>query len=347
MLETSARLLRLLSLLQARREWSGADLADRLGVTPRTVRRDVDRLRGLGYPVDASPGTGGGYRMGSRRRAPAAAPRRRRGRRRRRRSAHLGGPGRRGHRRDIRTGPVQARTGPPRPAPPPRVRPQRVHRADAPRPGSLRRRPVRPDRTRRRLPGLGAAALRLRGPRGRRHAPHRRAAPPGVQRAPLVPGRLGRRPGGLAHVPRRPHHAEAAARAALHPAHATRRRPRRVRLQGCLAGPVRPRGDDPAPGARRGGGTADQPVGGHARGRRRRQVRAAHRGGEPRCDGDPRDPDGLRVRGARTRRAHGRDQVSSGPSVPGTGTGLPADGPRRTPDGADRTPGTRSGPGAA
>jgi predicted DNA-binding transcriptional regulator YafY len=65
MLETSARLLRLLSLLQAHREWSGADLADRLGVTPRTVRRDVDRLRGLGYPVDASPGTGGGYRMGA------------------------------------------------------------------------------------------------------------------------------------------------------------------------------------------------------------------------------------------------------------------------------------------
>ncbi|KOV78807.1 DeoR faimly transcriptional regulator [Streptomyces sp. NRRL WC-3618] len=65
MLETSARLLRLLSLLQAHREWSGADLAGRLGVTPRTVRRDVDRLRELGYPVDASPGTGGGYRLGA------------------------------------------------------------------------------------------------------------------------------------------------------------------------------------------------------------------------------------------------------------------------------------------
>lgn len=65
MLETSARLLRLLSLLQAHREWSGADLADRLRVTPRTVRRDVDRLRDLGYPVDASPGTGGGYRLGA------------------------------------------------------------------------------------------------------------------------------------------------------------------------------------------------------------------------------------------------------------------------------------------
>ncbi|MFF8832746.1 helix-turn-helix transcriptional regulator [Streptomyces sp. NPDC015131] len=65
MLETSARLLRLLSLLQAHREWSGADLAQRLGVTPRTVRRDVDRLRELGYPVNASPGTGGGYQLGA------------------------------------------------------------------------------------------------------------------------------------------------------------------------------------------------------------------------------------------------------------------------------------------
>ncbi|WP_189309868.1 helix-turn-helix transcriptional regulator [Streptomyces brasiliensis] len=64
MLETSARLLRLLSLLQAHREWSGAELAERLGVTPRTVRRDVDRLRELGYPVNASPGTGGGYQLG-------------------------------------------------------------------------------------------------------------------------------------------------------------------------------------------------------------------------------------------------------------------------------------------
>ncbi|MGW0767883.1 helix-turn-helix transcriptional regulator [Streptomyces sp. NPDC002676] len=65
MLETSARLLRLLSLLQAHREWSGAELAERLGVTPRTVRRDVDRLRELGYPVNASPGTGGGYQLGA------------------------------------------------------------------------------------------------------------------------------------------------------------------------------------------------------------------------------------------------------------------------------------------
>ncbi|SBT92910.1 Predicted DNA-binding transcriptional regulator YafY, contains an HTH and WYL domains [Streptomyces sp. DI166] len=65
MLDTSARLLRLLSLLQAHREWSGAQLAERLGVTPRTVRRDVERLRELGYPVNASPGTGGGYQLGA------------------------------------------------------------------------------------------------------------------------------------------------------------------------------------------------------------------------------------------------------------------------------------------
>ncbi|HEX6355047.1 YafY family protein [Actinophytocola sp.] len=65
MLETSARLLKLLSLLQARRDWSGAQLAERLGVTLRTVRRDVDRLRDLGYPVEARPGVAGGYRLGA------------------------------------------------------------------------------------------------------------------------------------------------------------------------------------------------------------------------------------------------------------------------------------------
>ncbi|WP_344001464.1 YafY family protein [Streptomyces thermocarboxydovorans] len=70
MLETSARLLRLLSLLQTHREWSGADLAERLGVSARTLRRDVDRLRELGYPVHASPGTGGGYQLGAGARLP-------------------------------------------------------------------------------------------------------------------------------------------------------------------------------------------------------------------------------------------------------------------------------------
>lgn len=59
------RTLRLLSLLQARRLWAGGELAARLGVTERTVRRDIDRLRDLGYPVDATPGTHGGYRLSS------------------------------------------------------------------------------------------------------------------------------------------------------------------------------------------------------------------------------------------------------------------------------------------
>lgn len=68
MATTSARVLRLLSLLQSRRQWSGAELAERLGVSLRTVRRDVDRLRQLGYPVDAERGVDGGYRM-----APGAA----------------------------------------------------------------------------------------------------------------------------------------------------------------------------------------------------------------------------------------------------------------------------------
>jgi predicted DNA-binding transcriptional regulator YafY len=67
---TSARLLELLSLLQARRDWSGAVLADRLEVSERTVRRDVERLRALGYPVESLSGPAGGYRL----RAGAAMP---------------------------------------------------------------------------------------------------------------------------------------------------------------------------------------------------------------------------------------------------------------------------------
>jgi predicted DNA-binding transcriptional regulator YafY len=65
MLETSARLLRLLSLFQAQRYWSGADLSERLEVTPRTLRRDVDRLRSLGYPVNSTSGAAGGYQLGA------------------------------------------------------------------------------------------------------------------------------------------------------------------------------------------------------------------------------------------------------------------------------------------
>ena len=65
MLETSARLLALLSLLQSRPAWPGSELASRLGVTVRTIRNDIDRLRELGYPVDATRGATGHYRLGS------------------------------------------------------------------------------------------------------------------------------------------------------------------------------------------------------------------------------------------------------------------------------------------
>jgi predicted DNA-binding transcriptional regulator YafY len=64
-LETSARLLRLLSLFQSRRDWTGNELAGRLGVTTRTVRNDIERLRQLGYQVDATTGAAGGYRLGT------------------------------------------------------------------------------------------------------------------------------------------------------------------------------------------------------------------------------------------------------------------------------------------
>src|ERR1700750_2516580 len=61
---TTARALRLLSLLQSRPSWTGPELAERLGVTTRSIRRDVERLRSLGYPVQATQGVGGGYQLG-------------------------------------------------------------------------------------------------------------------------------------------------------------------------------------------------------------------------------------------------------------------------------------------
>src|ERR1700674_1647749 len=66
MLSTSERLLRVLTLLESRRDWSGADLAQRLEVSTRTIRNDMVRLRTLGYPVGAAPGVAGGYRLGAR-----------------------------------------------------------------------------------------------------------------------------------------------------------------------------------------------------------------------------------------------------------------------------------------
>jgi predicted DNA-binding transcriptional regulator YafY len=65
MRETSGRLLRLLALLQSQRSWTGTELAVRPSVSARTVRNDVERLRALGYPVLATRGTVGGYRLGA------------------------------------------------------------------------------------------------------------------------------------------------------------------------------------------------------------------------------------------------------------------------------------------
>src|SRR5690554_4030237 len=67
---TTQRVLALLDLLQRRSVWTGDELAAELGVTTRSIRRDVDRLRDLGYPVESERGAGGGYRLGSGRRLP-------------------------------------------------------------------------------------------------------------------------------------------------------------------------------------------------------------------------------------------------------------------------------------
>lgn len=67
---TTQRVLRLLALLQQRPVWTGPELAERLGVTTRSIRRDVERLRTLGYPVNATQGVGGGYQLGAGRALP-------------------------------------------------------------------------------------------------------------------------------------------------------------------------------------------------------------------------------------------------------------------------------------
>jgi predicted DNA-binding transcriptional regulator YafY len=67
---TTERVLTLLGLLQQRRVWTGPELADRLGVTTRSIRRDIERLRALGYPVNAAQGAGGGYQLGAGRALP-------------------------------------------------------------------------------------------------------------------------------------------------------------------------------------------------------------------------------------------------------------------------------------
>ena len=302
MVQTSARLLALLSLLQMRREWTGDELADRLEVGPRTIRRDVDKLRSLGYPVESRPGRRGRLPARRGRRAAAAAARRRRGGRRRGRPAD-----------------------------------RRVGLGDRDRgglgPALAKLEQVLPDRLRRRVRALGdvTSAFTFQRPQidadlladvagacrdtcssasptspatSARAQRHDRADRGRLQRLALVPARVRPRARRLAHVPRRPHPraraaSPAAAVGARSPAatppptcgrlqragdRATRtRRPGRVRVDG-------PGDADSAARA--------QPLG-HGRARRRGRLRRHHprpvAPGVPGLDGDAR----RAVRGAR------------------------------------------------
>src|SRR5882724_676806 len=157
MLETSARLLRLLGLLQTRRDWTSAELATRLNVTTRTIRNDVARLRALGYPVEARPGCG--RRLSPRHRGfPAsAAARRRRGGGGRDRTEDRGEWLGRRDRGGLGAGPSQAAADASLAAAPPGQRYRLVCTARAvPR---ARGGPGRTDPDRERLPGPRAAPV--------------------------------------------------------------------------------------------------------------------------------------------------------------------------------------------
>ena len=202
-MNTSARMLRLLSMLQTHRYWPGSELSERLEVSPRTLRRDIDRLRELGYSVDAVRGVAGGYQLRAGGTLPpllledeeavaiavglqSAA------------SGSISG---------MEETSVQALTkiiG----LMPPRLRRQmdaiRSQTENLPWRGG-------PDARRRTAhhPGAGlprrrAAEVHLRRPRGRSHGPLGRTAPSRHGRPALVPRRLRPRPSGLALLPRRP-----------------------------------------------------------------------------------------------------------------------------------------------
>ena len=200
----AGRLLRLLSLLQTKPTWTATELAERLAVTTRTVRRDMTRLRDLGYPVPAEPGRFGGYQLGAGRGAATAAAHRRRGRRRRHRAA----------RRGLRRGQPASRTSPSRRWPSSsrccrcrlRERLQRCHATDGPpRRGSGPS--VDPDA----LVLVAQGCRRLERLRfgyldGAASAPSAAWSRSASSRPPaLVPGGARRRPRRLADVPGRPH----------------------------------------------------------------------------------------------------------------------------------------------
>ena len=191
MTDPTARALRLLSLLQTYKFWSGDELAAQLEVSPRTLRRDVDRLRELGYPVDATPGANGGYRLAA--------------------GAHLppllldddeavaiavglraaAGASIEGIEETSVRALAEARTGPARPvaAPGERGAHQRVVDAMGCRHRDRRRR--RAGRARVGVSRQRAGPLRLSPSRRRRSATPRRAAQSRLRRAALVPRRVG------------------------------------------------------------------------------------------------------------------------------------------------------------
>ena len=202
MTETSSRLLELLSLLQARRDWPGAELAERLEVSRRTIRRDVERLRSLGYPVESLTGPAGGYRL----RAGTAMP-----------PLLLDEDEAIAIAVGLRTAARASVTGIEETSIRALVKLEQVlpaHlRRRVARPGigddrapSRRpdRRPPAPDGDRCRMPGLRVPSLRLSQPRRHRNPPRGGAALARQPRAPLVPRRLGSPPRRLADISRRP-----------------------------------------------------------------------------------------------------------------------------------------------
>ena len=261
-------MLRLLSLLQTHRYWPGPELSDRLEVSPRTLRRDVDRLRDLGYTVDAVRGAAGGYQL----RAGGSLP-----------PLLLEDEEAVAIAVGLRTAAAGAVAGTDDRSVqalskvlslmPPRLRRQMdavASQTDAP--GPWEGAPV-VDATVLTTLGAGlprqrAAALRLRRARGRGEPPPGRAAAPRLPRPPVVPRRLGPRPDGLAQLPAGPGHRPRAHRPALPPARAAGRRRARVRAAGHPPDAPAPRRTRPAGDAGRGPRRAGGPLGDRERGRR-------------------------------------------------------------------------------
>ena len=229
--DPTSRALHLLSLLQIHRFWPGDELADRLGVSARTLRRDVERLRELGYDVDATPGAAGGYRLRR-----GAACRRccwtTRRRWHRRRAARRVGRCHRGHRGDQRPRAGEARAAPPGPPPPPGRCTRRAdgvaalvrrRRAHLPRDAG----PAVDD-----VSGPRAGAVRLRRTRQRGDTPTGGTAPARLGRSALVPGRVRRPPRRLADLPAGPHRRGATSGSPLLPPTDPGRR------RGCVRGAV-------------------------------------------------------------------------------------------------------------